>query len=77
MRRRKPADIVVASIFLLSAASAVGQIMDATQAAPDQPVHLRVHAGDVQKEPIPPNIFGSFSGTHWPLHLWRIRTPAS
>ena len=60
MRRVKPACLVVVSVFWLGAASAVGQIMDDTHAAPDQPVHVRVHAGELQKEAIPPTIFGSF-----------------
>jgi hypothetical protein len=38
----------------------VGQIMDDTHAPPDPPVHVRVHAGELQKEAIPPTIFGSF-----------------
>lgn len=60
MRRIKPASFVVVSVFWLGAASAVGQIMDDTHAAPDQPVHVRVHTGELQKEAIPPTIFGSF-----------------
>jgi hypothetical protein len=48
------------SAFCRGAASALGQITDDTQAPPDQPVHVRVHAGDLQKEAIPPTIFGSF-----------------
>jgi alpha-L-arabinofuranosidase len=60
MRRVNPAGVVVVSVFWLGAASAVGQIIDDTHAAPDQPVHVRVHAGELQKEAIPPTIFGSF-----------------
>jgi alpha-N-arabinofuranosidase len=60
MQRVKLAGFVVESIFWLGAASAIGQIMDDTHAAPDQPVHVRVHASELQKEAIPPTIFGSF-----------------
>jgi len=60
MRRVKPAGFVVVSVFCLGAASAVGQIVDDTHAAPDQPVHVRVHAGELQNEAIPATIFGSF-----------------
>jgi alpha-N-arabinofuranosidase len=59
MRRVKPAGVVVLA-FCMGAASAVGQIIDDTHAAPDQPFHVRVHAGELQKEAIPPTIFGSF-----------------
>ena len=74
MRRVKPAGFVVVSIFWLGAASAVGQIMDDTHPAADQPVHVRAHAGELQKEAIPPTIFGSFLESDRPLHLWRIVT---
>ena len=60
MRRVKPAGFVVVSVLWLGAASALGQIMDDTHAAPDQPVHVRVHAAELQKEAIPPTIFSSF-----------------
>ena len=56
----RPAGFVAVSVFWLGAASAVGQITDDTHAAPDQPVHVRVHAGELQKDAIPPTIFGSF-----------------
>jgi alpha-L-arabinofuranosidase len=60
IRRVKRAGVVAVSVFCLGVASAVGQITDDTQTAPDQPVHVRVHAGELQKEAIPPTIFGSF-----------------
>jgi alpha-L-arabinofuranosidase len=60
MRGVKPASLIVVSVFWLGAASAVGQIIDDTHAAPDQPVHVQVHAGELQKEAISPTIFGSF-----------------
>jgi hypothetical protein len=60
MRRVKPAGFVVVSVVWLGAASALGQIMDDTHAAPDQPVHVRVHAAELQKEAIPPTIFANF-----------------
>jgi alpha-L-arabinofuranosidase len=60
MRRVKPAGFVVVSVIWLCAACGVGQIIDDTHAAPDQSVHVRVHAGQLQKEAIPPTIFGSF-----------------
>jgi alpha-N-arabinofuranosidase len=59
-RMRPVINLVVVSVFWLGAASAVGQIMDDTHAAADQLVHVRVHAGELEKEAIPPTIFGSF-----------------
>jgi alpha-L-arabinofuranosidase len=60
MRRVKSAGFVAVTVFWLGAASALGQIVDDPHAAPDQPVHVLVHAGELQKEAIPPTIFGSF-----------------
>jgi alpha-L-arabinofuranosidase len=60
MRGVKPASLVAVSVFWLGGASAVGQIIDDTHAAADEPVHVRVHAGELRKEAIPPTIFGSF-----------------
>ncbi len=54
------ATFVAVSVLWLGAAFALGQIMDETHGAPDQPVHVRVHAGELQSGPIPATIFGSF-----------------
>ena len=60
MRGVEPTGFVALTVFWLGVASAVGQITDDTPAVPDQPVHVRVHAGELQKEAIPSTIFGSF-----------------
>ncbi len=57
---RRPASLIVASAVWLGVASAAGQIVDDTHLAPDQPIHVRVHADELQKEAIPPTLFGSF-----------------
>jgi alpha-L-arabinofuranosidase len=47
-------------LLCLGAVSALGQIQDETRGAPDQPVHLIIHADQVQQQAIPATVFGSF-----------------
>jgi alpha-N-arabinofuranosidase len=54
------ASLVAVSVLWLGVAFALGQILDETRGGPDQPVHLRVHAGQIQSGPIPATVFGSF-----------------
>jgi alpha-N-arabinofuranosidase len=60
IQRAVLATFVAVSVLWLGAALALGQILDETHGAPDQTVHLRVHAGELQSGPIPATIFGSF-----------------
>lgn len=60
IQRAVLATFAAVSVLWLGAALALGQILDDTRGAPDQPVHLRVHAGELQSEPIPATVFGSF-----------------
>ncbi len=52
--------LVMIPFLCLGAASALGQIQDETRGVPDQPVHLVIHADQVQQQAIPATVFGSF-----------------
>jgi alpha-L-arabinofuranosidase len=60
IQRVELAGFVAGSVLWLGAACALAQILDNTRGAPDQPVHVRVHAGEMQSAAIPATVFGSF-----------------